>query len=414
MIDIKLIRNNLNKIKQILSDRNMDINLNELLNLDLYRKKLLKKIESLQIVKNQISKNMVHQSILSKDDMMKCKRIKQQIKYYKNKLITVNSDIKSLMLEIPNIPDKSVPIGEGRKNNKVVKLVNIPKKFSFVPKSHWELGENLDILDFKTASKISGSRFVILKNEGAILERALISFFIDVHRQHGYKEIIAPYLVNKVSMTGTGQLPKFKDEVFNCPKDELFLIPTSEVSITNIYSNKILDIYDLPQKYVSFSACFRREAGSYGKDTKGLIRNHQFNKVELVKFVDPIKSNIELETLLLDVEYILKLLNLPYRIVLLCTGDLGFTSSKTYDVEAWFSYDNSYKEISSCSNFKDFQSRRMNIQLQYNTKHKVFVHTLNGSGLAVGRTFAAILEYYQQMDGSIRIPEVLHKYTGFS
>ncbi|MDR0915361.1 MAG: serine--tRNA ligase [Endomicrobium sp.] len=410
MIDINFIRKHVNDVKQAILNRNQHINVDNLLMLDNNRKILIKKIENLRMERNQLSKkHFDNYTSIS----VKVKIIKKQIKEYNNKLLIINKKIMDMLLCMPNLPDASVPIGSSSKQNKIVKYVNSPKNFLFIPKPHWEIGERLNILDFTTASKISGSRFVILKNEGCVLERAIISFFIDTHKKHGYSEIMAPYLVNKTSMVGTGQLPKFEDEVFTCTKDNLYLIPTSEVSITNIYRNSILHEYDLPKKYVSYSACFRRESGSYGRDTKGLIRNHQFNKVELVKFVKPIDSNTELDRLLVDAEYVLQLLNLPYRISLLSSGDMSFASSKTYDIEVWFASTNTYKEISSCSNFKNFQSKRMNIKIQYPNKQIDFVHTLNGSGLAVGRTFAALLEYFQNQDGSINIPEVLQKYTGF-
>jgi seryl-tRNA synthetase len=409
MIDINFVRKHISEVKQAILNRQRNISIDNLLMLDDKRKNLIKQIEALRTERNKISKKHLSNESYTKGKIIKCK-----IKEYKNKLTIINSQLMNLLLCIPNLPDKSVPIGNTSKQNKIIKYVNKPKQFSFIPKPHWEIGEKLNILDFKTASKISGPRFVILKNKGCVLERAIISFFLETHKKRGYNEIMAPYLVNKTSMIGTGQLPKFKDEMFTCTQDNLYLIPTSEVSVTNIHRNSILHTYDLPKNYVSYSACFRRESGSYGRDTKGLIRNHQFNKVELVKFVDPINSNVELDNLLIDAETVVQLLNLPYRVSLLSSGDMSFASSKTYDIEVWFAYDNSYKELSSCSNFKDFQSRRMNIKIQHQNKKLEFAHTLNGSGLAVGRTFAALLEYYQQEDGSIIIPEVLQKYTGFS
>jgi seryl-tRNA synthetase len=283
----------------------------------------------------------------------------------------------------------------------------------FTPKTHWEIGENLGILDFETAAKISGARFALLKGAGCVLERAIISFFLDQHTSRGYNEVLAPFLVNRESMQGTGQLPKFEEELFKCKDDELYLIPTAEVSVTNIHRGATFEEKQLPIKYVSYSACFRREAGSYGKDTRGLIRNHQFNKVELVKFVKPEDSAAEHETLTNDAEEVLKKLGLAYRVVDLCTGDLGFSAARTYDLEVWMRGEKRWREISSCSNFKDFQARRMNIKVRRPNKNKDFVHTINGSGVAVGRTFAAILENYQQKDGSLVIPEVLRQYTKF-
>jgi seryl-tRNA synthetase len=339
--------------------------------------------------------------------------LKDKIKKQNKELSNIENEINDFLFRIPNVPDKSVPSGKNSHDNKVVEFIGKPKKFLFKPKCHIEIGEGLDIIDFNLASKISGSRFVVLKNEGCDLERAIILFFLDIHKKKGYSEISLPYLVNKASMIGTGQLPNFEKDLFKCINDDLYLIPTSEVSVSNIYRDCVLKEFLLPKKYVSYSACFRREAGSYGKDVRGLIRNHQFNKVELVKFVKPETSNDELTSLVSDVGDVLELLELPYRIVLLCTGDIGFSSSKTYDLEVWFAGDGVYREISSCSNFKDFQSRRMNIKYVKHDKKKEFIHTLNGSGLAVGRTFAAILENYQQKDGSVIIPEQLQKYTGF-
>jgi seryl-tRNA synthetase len=285
------------------------------------------------------------------------------------------------------------------------------QKPDFEAKPHWEIGEKLGILDFSAAAKLSGSRFSLLKGFGCVLERALINFMVDLHRSRGYTEVFTPFLVTRETLRGTGQLPKFEEEVFRCRDDELYLIPTAEVPVTNIHRDEFLDEKDLPKKYVSFSSCFRREAGSYGKDTKGLIRNHQFNKVELVKISRPEESDRELEGMLTDAEEVLKQLKIPYRILELCTGDIGFSAAKTYDLEVWMPGEKKFREISSCSNCRDFQARRMNIKIKYKDKKKVLAHTLNGSGLAVGRTFAAILENFQQKDGSVTVPEVLRPYT---
>ncbi|MDR0985027.1 MAG: serine--tRNA ligase [Endomicrobium sp.] len=420
MLDIKFIRKNIELVKKALLCRNENIDIEQLLYLDDEKKKILKSIEKLNNYRNKKSKE-ISRFIKNKEKNYDLTRLisvantlKNNIQKQKKRLFVLEDKILKLILCIPNIPDISVPIGIDEKSNKIVKLVNTPKKFSFHPKHHWEIGEKLNIFDFVVASKISGSRFVVLKNEGCVLERALITFFIETHKKNNYSEITAPYLVNLESMIGTGQLPKFNDEVFKCAMDNLYLIPTAEVSITNVYRNKILLENSLPKKFVSYSACFRRESGSYGRDTKGLFRNHQFGKVELVKFVNPTTSNYELDTLVLDVENVLKPLDIPYRISLLSSGDMGFAAAKTYDLEIWFAGDNKYKEVSSCSNFKDFQARRMNIKIKHINKKNNFIHTLNGSGVAIGRIMAAIIEYYQQEDGTIKIPKVLRKYTGFN
>jgi seryl-tRNA synthetase len=416
VIDIKFIKENIENAKQAMLDRNIVIDFDRLLDLDSQRKKLISIIEHLRLKRNKGSEIIYKYKVKCKNDFLskltsELNELRSEIQTQEKLLFKIETSINDSLLCVPNIPDKSVPVG---KNNKILKFVGKPKKFHFNPKSHWQLGKKLDILDFITASKISGARFVILKNEGCTLERAIINFFIDTHKTRGYKEVMTPYLVNRNSMIGTGQFPKFTEEVFKCANDELYLIPTAEVPVTNIHRDSVLEEFFLPKKYVSYSACFRRESGTYGKDTKGLIRNHQFNKVELVEFVSPDTSNKELEFLLDDAENVLKLLELPYRTVLLSTEEMSFASSKTYDLEVWFASDATYKEVSSCSNFKDFQARRMNIKVKLQNKKKEFLHTLNASGVAVGRTFAAILENYQQKDGSVLIPEILHKYTGFS
>jgi seryl-tRNA synthetase len=417
MLDIKVIRENVVSVKQAMLDRNKDVNFNQLLKWDEERKYVISEIENLRLRRNkgseEIGKLKREGKEPSLDLLSKISELRDVIQEQEKQLLMIENKIEDFLLELPNIPDESVPVGKDEKANKVIRLVGEPKKFSFQPKHHWEIGEKLVVLDFATASKIAGAHFAVLKNEGCALERAIISFFLDTHKTKGYKEIMIPYLVNQASMRGTGQLPKFAEDVFKCANDDLYLISTAEIPVTNIYRDDILNESALPQKFVSYSACFRRESGSYGKDTKGLIRNHQFNKVELVKFVKPRTSNEELESLVLDAASVLDLLGLPYRIMLLSTGDTGFSSAKTYDLEVWLAGDSMYREISSCSNFKDFQSRRMNIKVKYKDKKRELLHTLNGSGVAVGRTFAAILEYYQQEDGSVVIPEVLRKYTGF-
>ena len=418
MLDIKLFRENIDVVKEGLKKRGQDINLDELMSWDADRRNIIKEIEDARLKRNsdseKIGKLKREGKEPEKELLEELEQLRIRIQEKEKFLLNLETQIEDFLMRIPNIPDETTPVGKDEKDNVVVRVVGEPKKFAFKPKHHWEIGEKLGILDFERASKISGSRFSLLKNEGCALERAIISFFLDTHKKNGYQEIWAPYLVNKASMRGTGQLPKFEEDLFKCQEDQLYLIPTAEVSVTNLHRDEMLDEKQLPIKYASYSACFRREAGSYGKDTKGLIRNHQFNKVELVKFVKPEKSAEELEKLTNNAEEVLQLLGLPYRVMALCSGDIGFGSSKTYDLEAWMSADNMYREISSCTNFKDFQARRMNIKYKSSqSKKKDFVHTLNGSGVAVGRTFAAILEYYQQEDGSVVIPEVLRKYTGF-
>ncbi|MDR2617001.1 MAG: serine--tRNA ligase [Endomicrobium sp.] len=417
MLDIKVIRENVAAVKQAMLSRNKDVDFEQLLKWDQERKVVISEMESLRLKRNEESEKIGNLKREGKEPSLdlleEINELRNVIQQQEEQLLMIENQIENFLINLPNIPDSSVPIGKDEIANKVIRFVGNPKEFPFEPKHHWEIGEKLGILDFEVASKISGSRFVVFKNEGCALERAIISFFLDIHKEKGYQEIMTPYLVNGASMRGTGQLPKFEEDAFKC-EDDLYLIPTAEVSVTNIYRDDMLDASKLPQKFVSYSACFRRESGTYGKDTKGLIRNHQFDKVELVKFVAPKDSNMQLENLVCDAGHVLELLGLPYRVVLLSTGDMGFSSAKTYDLEVWLSGDSMYREISSCSNFKDFQARRMNIKIKYKDKKKEFLHTLNGSGVAVGRTFAAVLEYYQQEDGSVIIPEVLRKYTNFN
>ncbi|MDR3071031.1 MAG: serine--tRNA ligase [Endomicrobium sp.] len=417
MLDVEIIKRNVETIKQAMLNRNKHINFDQFLKWVDERKNAIIEIEKLRCKRNKGSEEIGKLKREGKDTSLsflsEINELRNLIQKQEKQLLAIENQIEDFVLRLPNTPDESVPIGKDDKDNKIIRLVGEPKKVSFKPKHHWEIGERLDIIDFVTASKISGSRFAVLKNEGCVLERAIISFFLDAHRTKGYKEIMTPYLVNRASMIGTGQFPNLEEESFKC-SDDLYLIPTAEVPVTNIYRNDVLDESLLPQKFVSYSACFRRESGSYGRDIRGLIRNHQFNKVELVKFVKPETSSEELEALVLDAGNVLELLGLAYRVVLLSTGDMGFSSAKTYDLEVWLAGDGVYREISSCSNFKDFQARRMNIKIKYSQdKKKGFLHTLNGSGVAVGRTFAAILENYQEEDGSVIIPEVLRKYTGF-
>lgn len=341
------------------------------------------------------------------------KGVSDQIKLLDEKLKETEEETRNLLLTIPNIPNESVPTGRDETENIEIRKWGIPGKYAFEPLNHWDIAATLDIIDFDRASKIAGARFALMKGPGARLERALMNFMLDLNTSKGYTEIFPPILVNKESMTGTGQLPKFEMELFRIAEPEFYLIPTAEVPVTNIHRDEILKEEDLPLYYTAYTPCFRREAGSYGKDTRGLIRQHQFNKVELVKFVRPEDSYAELEKLTNDAEDILQRLGLPYRVITLCTGDIGFSSAKTYDLEVWLPGQNRYREISSCSNFEDFQARRAGIRFRRTGKKGTeFVHTLNGSGLAIGRTLVAVLENYQQQDGSVLIPEVLKQYMG--
>lgn len=418
MLDIKLIRENIESVKQAMQNRRQTLNFDRLLEWDKERRNIITETENLRLMRNKHSEEIgkLKKAGLepSAELLAQADGIRDSIQQKEKNLLSVENQIEDFLLRVPNMPDESVPVGKDASDNVLVKTAGVIPKFNFKPKPHWEIGEKLGILDFETAAKISGARFSVLKGKGCALERAIISFFIDTHKEAGYEEIMAPYLVNTKSMTGTGQLPKFEEDAFKCNADDLYLIPTAEVSVTNIFRDEALEEAALPVKYVSYSACFRREAGSYGKDTKGLIRNHQFNKVELVKFVKPENSSDELETLTQNACAVLDKLGIAYRVMVLCTGDMGFGSAKTYDIEAWMASNGEYREISSCSNFKDFQARRMNIKYKSSeTKKREFLHTLNGSGVAVGRTFAAILENFQTEDGSVIIPEALRKYTGF-
>jgi seryl-tRNA synthetase len=340
------------------------------------------------------------------------REVNDRIKTLDDEIRVLEDDLNRLLLAIPNMPHSSVPVGHSEEDNVEIRRSGEPPAFPFEPKPHWEIADQLGILDFEAAAKVTGSRFVFYKGLGARLERALINFMMDLHsEEHGYEEMLPPYIVNRDSLTGTGQLPKFEDDVFKLQNTEYFLIPTAEVPVTNFHRDEILSADDLPKYFTAYSACFRSEAGAAGRDTRGLVRQHQFNKVELVKLVKPEESYEELESLTRDAERVLQLLGLPYRVLVLCTGDLGFSSAKTYDLEVWLPSSGTYREISSCSNFEDFQARRANLRFRRDAKSKPeFVHTLNGSGLAIGRTVAAILENYQQEDGSVRIPEVLQPY----
>ena len=415
MLDIKRIRTNKEEVIESLNSRFGNYNIDKVLELDEKRREIIFEVENKKARQNEVSKQVPK---LKKDgvdvsDLFKeMKALSDEIKELDVKVKDLDEEIRKELLSIPNTPNKDIPIGKSDEDNVEIRKFLEPKKFDFEVKAHWDLGIDLDILDFERAVKISGSRFSVFKGLGAKLERALINFMLDLHSGQGYEEVGVPVLINRNSMYGTGQLPKFEDDMFYVPSKDLFLAPTAEVPVTNLLANEILEFEKLPTYYTAFTYCFRQEAGSAGRDTRGLIRNHQFDKVEMVKFVNPENSYDELEKLTNDAEEILKLLEIPYRVVCLCTGDIGFTSAKTYDIEVWMPSYGRYVEISSCSNFEDFQARRANIRYRDTDGKVKFVHTLNGSGLAVGRTFAAVLENYQREDGSIEIPYVLRKYMG--
>jgi seryl-tRNA synthetase len=418
MLDLKLVRNNPDIVKDAVAKRGDAVDIDNFLKLEAQRRELLAEVEQLKNQRNTVSQEigrLKQQGINANDKILEMRDVSQKIKELDGQVSQLDSQIYDFMLTIPNIPHESVPVGKSEDDNVEVRRWGEPTEFEFEPLAHWDLGESLDILDFNTASKITGSRFALYRGAGARLERAIISFMLDVHTQeHGYTEILPPYIVNRDSMTGTGQLPKFEEDAFKLYNNtDYFLIPTAEVPVTNIFRQEIIDGRKMPVYYVAYSACFRSEAGSHGRDTRGLIRQHQFNKVELVKFVQPETSYEELDKLVNNAERILQLLELPYRVVLMCTADLGFTAAKKFDIEVWMPSYNRYVEISSCSNFEDFQARRADIKYRPGPGAKArFVHTLNGSGLAVGRTLAAILENYQQPDGSVKIPEALRQYMG--
>lgn len=417
MLDIKLIRQEPEKVKAALARRKEEDKIDELLKLDSERRDALYEAEQLKSKQNAVSKQ-IPQIKKEGGDVApifeEMKKLSEEIKALDAKVRELEETIDAMMLRIPNIPNETVPDGDTDEDNIEIRKFSEPTKFDFEPQAHWDLGEKLDILDFGKAAKITGARFTVYKDLGARLERAVINYFLNMHtEQHGYTEIFPPYMVHRNSMVGTGQLPKFEEDAFKVVGTDYFLIPTAEVPVTNLYRDQILSADELPIRHVAYSACFRAEAGSAGRDTRGLIRQHQFNKVELVKFADPEKSYEELESLVNDAENVLKGLGLPYRVVKICVGDLGFTAAMKYDLEVWMPSYNRYVEISSCSNFEDFQARRAGIKFKRSPKDKPqFVHTLNGSGVAVGRTVAAILENYQNADGSVRIPEALIPFMG--
>jgi seryl-tRNA synthetase len=415
MLDIKFVRSNIDKVMEMLDQRGYDLDLSGFKALDEKRRSILTNLEKFRNQRNTVSDTIASMRKSGEDTktfISDMKDLSKKIKDIEADIPAVEDELNKLLLFIPNLPHKSVVFGKSSDDNPVLREWGDIKDFDFKPLQHWEIGERLNILDFSRAAKIARSRFSLQKGLGARLERALINFMLDIHtKHHNYKEILPPFLVNTDSMTGTGQLPKFSDDLFKVEGWDLFLIPTAEVPVTNIHRNEIVSSDELPIKYVSYTPCFRSEAGSYGKDTRGLVRQHQFNKVELVKFCLPEDSDRELELLTEDAEEILQRLELPYRVVSLCTGDLGFSSAKTYDIEVWLPGQRLFREISSCSTFTDFQARRANIRFRRKKgKGNEFVHTLNGSGLAVGRTLVAILENYQQADGSVVIPGELRPY----
>jgi seryl-tRNA synthetase len=416
MLELKFIRNNIEFLEEMLKNRGSSETLEEFEQLDAERRELLTKVETLKHKKNNASAEVARKKQAKEDcnDIIaEMGLVSKEIKEIELKLVKIDEDLTRIQLTLPNVPHASTPFGRSEDDNVEVRKWGEPTKLNFEPKAHHELGENLDILDFERGSKLSGSRFVVYKGYGAKLERALINFMLDLHTtEHGYTELMTPILVKREVMEGTGQLPKFEEDAYKTT-DDMFLIPTSEVSVTNIHRKEILEEAELPKYYTAYSPCFRREAGSYGKDVKGLIRQHQFNKVELVKIAHPSNSYEELEKMVSNAEEVLKRLELPYRVIQLCTGDIGFGAAKTYDIEVWLPHQNKYREISSCSNTEDFQARRMGLKFRPAGSNKSeFVHTLNGSGLAVGRTLVAIMENYQQEDGSIIVPKALRPYLG--
>jgi seryl-tRNA synthetase len=421
MLDLRLVRERTDEVKAGIRRRGGEIDLREFLALDEKRRTAQQEADDLRRKRNDVSEEIGRLKKTGRqadDKVAEMRAVGDSIAALESVIREAEDAQRNILLIIPNLPHASVPDGRDETANVEVKRWSPegdgPPKFSFEPKPHWDLAEYLDIIDFDRAAKITGARFALYKGMGARLERALINFMLDLHTtKHGYLEVLPPFMVNRASMTATGQLPKFEEELFKVENGTYFLIPTAEVPVTNIHRDEILPDEDLTLKYTAYTPCFRREAGSYGKDTRGLIRQHQFNKVELVKFARPHESYQELEALLADAEEVLKRLGLPYRVITLCTGDMGFSAAKTYDIEAWLPAQDRYREISSCSNFEDFQARRGNIRYKpKGSKKTEFVHTLNGSGLAVGRTVVAILENYQQPDGTVMVPEALRPYLG--
>jgi seryl-tRNA synthetase len=416
MLDIKYLRQNIDFVREKMLERGQDINLNAFASLDAKRRDILQEVESLRNERNTASKEIGERKKKKEDASLLIARMSEvsdRIKDMDESLKVIEEDLHGMIMVVPNVPHESVTYGTSSQDNPVIRVWGEKPQFDFTPKPHWEIGEDLNILDFARGAKITGARFTLYRGLGAMLERAIINLMLDLHTsEHGYTEVLTPFMVNSQSMTGTGQLPKFAEDLFKIENFDYYLIPTAEVPVTNIHRDEILNERDLPVYYVAYSPCFRSEAGSYGKDTRGLIRQHQFNKVELVKFTQPETSYDELEKLTLNAEEILKRLDIHFRTVSLCTGDLGFSSAKTYDIEVWLPGQDTYREISSCSNFGDFQARRASIRFRRDVSGRVeFVHTLNGSGLAVGRTVVAVLENYQQADGSVIIPDALRPYV---
>jgi seryl-tRNA synthetase len=419
MLDIKFIKSEPEKVKKAMKDRNKAVDIDAILGLDDKRREIISQTDSMKAEQNLASKKIPMLKKEGKNEeaealLQKMKELSGNISENDGKIRNFEEKLQTMLYELPNVPHESVPVGKDSDDNLEIRQWSKPRIFDFEAKPHWELGEKLDILDPETAAKVTGARFHFYKGLGARLERSIINFYLDFHTKNsGYTEIFPPFMVNRASMTATGQLPKFEEDAFKLTNPDYFLIPTAEVPVTNMHRDDILDGTKLPIKYCAYSACFRAEAGSAGRDTRGLIRQHQFNKVELVKFANPENSYEELEKLTNDAEKVLQQLGLAYRVVLLCTGDMGFSSAKTYDIEVWMPSYNRYVEISSCSNFEDFQARRASIRFKNSPRDKAsLVHTLNGSGVAIGRTVAAILENYQNADGSITVPEVLRAYMG--
>ena len=417
MLDVKLLRENLDEVKARMAPRGAEINWDEFLAVDHERREALAKIEKLKEKKNRLSGEIGKLKKSGADAvalMGEAEEVSDAIRNSEKPLAEIEARFEAFMLSLPNLPNESVAIGKSAEDNKEIRRWGELPEFDFEPKNHWDIGEELGILDFVRAAKITGARFVVYRDAGARLERALINFMLDLHtKENGYKEILPPALVNRASLIGTGQLPKFEEDLFRLAQGDYFLIPTAEVPLTNLHRDEMIEREELPIKYVAHTPCFRSEAGSYGKDVRGLIRQHQFNKVEMVKFTEPETSYQELESMVQNAEEVLKRLKLPYRVVELCTGDMGPAAAKTYDLEAWVPGQKAYREISSCSNCEDFQARRAHIRYRKDKKGRpIFVHTLNGSGLAVGRTLVAVLENYQQKDGSVLIPDALQPYMG--
>lgn len=417
MLDIRRIRSNPEEVKKALEKRHGDFPIDKVLELDEKRRSILTEVEEMKARQNQVSKEIPKLKKEGKDTdhiFAEMRSLSDKIKELDGEVKAIDEELRNTLLQIPNTPHESVPDGKDDADNVEIRKFGEPRNFEFEPKAHWDIGTELDILDFERATKITGSRFTLFKGLGARLERAIIQFMLDLHTgEHNYVEMSPPFMVNRDSMIGTGQLPKFEEDMFHLPSKDFFLVPTAEVPLTNLLRDEIINEKDLPIYYTAYTPCFRQEAGAAGRDTRGLIRNHQFDKVELVKFSKPENSYEELESLTLNAEEVLKRLGLAYKVVMLCSGDLGFSSAMTYDIEVWMPSYNRYVEISSCSNFEDFQARRANLRYRREDNGKVeYLHTLNGSGLAVGRTLAAILENYQQEDGSVIVPEALRPYMG--